>query len=294
MKTALNATLLALTLAFGSAHAADAKPLASDAGTPAVMAGDVVRAEAEVVGIDKKTRTVTLKGEDGNVFDVVVGKEAKNFKQIKVGDRVVAEHMEVLAMELKKGGGLRETVEKDIDETAKPGQRPGAIRGARSPSSPTSNLSTPRPAPTPSSAPGAMCTSCTSRIRRSWPRSRKATRSRAPMSWRPESPLSRPRPRPRSKPLPRRREGCPKRQPFLCVRRSASPATAAVSGPGGNCPSQRRNGPYSGDPRARAMRDGLPAPGVSAFSRTGSRRRAAARWCRRWCTGSRPGPSTLP
>ncbi len=133
MKTALNATLLALTLAFGSAHAADAKPLASDAGTPAVMAGDVVRAEAEVVGIDKKTRTVTLKGEDGNVFDVVVGKEAKNFKQIKVGDRVVAEHMEVLAMELKKGGGLRETVEKDIDETAKPGQRPGAIRGREIP-----------------------------------------------------------------------------------------------------------------------------------------------------------------
>ena len=129
MKIALNATLLALTLAFGSAHAADAKPATSDAGTPAVIAGDVVKAEAEVVGIDKKTRTVTLKGEDGNVFDVVVGKEAKNFKQIKVGDRVIAEHMEVLTMELKKGGGLRETVEKDIDETAKPGQRPGAIRG---------------------------------------------------------------------------------------------------------------------------------------------------------------------
>ena len=129
MKTALNATLLALTLAFGSAHAADAKPATSDAGTPAVIAGDVVKAEAEVVGIDKKTRTVTLKGEDGNVFDVVVGKEAKNFKQIKVGDRVIAEHMEVLTMELKKGGGLRETVEKDINETAKPGQRPGAIRG---------------------------------------------------------------------------------------------------------------------------------------------------------------------
>ena len=129
MKIALNATLLALTLAFGSAHAADAKPATSDAGTPAVIAGDVVKAEAEVVGIDKKTRTVTLKGEDGNVFDVVVGKEAKNFKQIRVGDRVIAEHMEVLTMELKKGGGLRETVEKDIDETAKPGQRPGAIRG---------------------------------------------------------------------------------------------------------------------------------------------------------------------
>ena len=129
MKTAINATLLALSLAFGSACAADAKPVTSDAGTPGMIAGDVVKAEAEVVGIDKKTRTVTLKGEDGNVFDVVVGKEAKNFKQIKVGDRVIAEHMEALAMELKKGGGLRETVEKDIDVTAKPGQKPGAIRG---------------------------------------------------------------------------------------------------------------------------------------------------------------------
>ena len=129
MKTALKATLLALTLAFGSAYAADTKPITSDAGMPAMIAGDVVKSEAEVVGIDKKTRTLTLKGEDGNVFDVVVGKEAKNFKQIRVGDRVVAEHMEVLTMELKKGGGLRETVEKDINETAKPGQRPGAIRG---------------------------------------------------------------------------------------------------------------------------------------------------------------------
>ena len=129
MKTVINATLLALTLAFGSAYAADAKPITSDTGTPGMIAGDVANAEAEVIGIDKKTRTATLKGADGNVFDVVVGKEAKNFKQVKVGDRVIAEHMEVLTMELKKGGGVRETVERDINETAKPGQKPGAIRG---------------------------------------------------------------------------------------------------------------------------------------------------------------------
>jgi Cu/Ag efflux protein CusF len=128
MKTVLKASLLAITLAFGSAHAADAKP-ATAAETPAMVMGDAVKAEAEVVAINKKTRTVTLKGEDGNVFDVIVGKEAKNLGQVKVGDRVIAEHMEVLAMELKKGGGLRETSEKDINETAKPGQKPGAIRG---------------------------------------------------------------------------------------------------------------------------------------------------------------------
>ncbi len=129
MKTILKTSLFALTLAFGSAHAADPKPAAAAADTPAVVMGDAVRAEAEVVAINKKTRTVTLKGEDGNIFDVIVGKEAKNLGQVKVGDRVIAEHMEVLAMELKKGGGLRETVEKNIDETAKLGQKPGAIRG---------------------------------------------------------------------------------------------------------------------------------------------------------------------
>ncbi|HEX9194544.1 MAG TPA: hypothetical protein VF854_00880 [Azonexus sp.] len=129
MKTVLKASLLAITLAFGSAHAADAKPATPAAETPAIVMGDTVKAEAEVVAINKKTRTVTLKGEDGNVFDIIVGKEAKNLGQVKVGDRVIAEHMEVLAMELKKGGGLRETVEKDINETAKPGQKPGAIRG---------------------------------------------------------------------------------------------------------------------------------------------------------------------
>jgi Cu/Ag efflux protein CusF len=129
MKTFLKTTLLAMTLAFGSAYAADMKPTTKAGEEPAVVMGGVTQAEAEVMAIEMKTRTVTLKGEDGNVFDVIVGKEAKNLAQVKVGDRVIAEHMEVLAMELKKGGGLRETVETDINETAKPGQKPGAIRG---------------------------------------------------------------------------------------------------------------------------------------------------------------------
>ena len=129
MKTVLKTTLLALTIAFGSAYAADMKTMAKDGEEPAVMVGEMTKAEAEVMAINMKTRTVTLKGEDGNVFDVVVGKQAKNLHKVKVGDRVVAEHMEALTLELAKGSGLRETVEKDINETAKPGQQPGAIRG---------------------------------------------------------------------------------------------------------------------------------------------------------------------
>ena len=128
-KTVISATLLALTLAVGTAYAADAKPTTSAAEVPGAMAGEVIKAEAVVTAIDKKSRTVTLKGEDGNLFDVIVGPEVKNFAQIKVGDRVVAEHMEVLTIQLSKGSGLRETTEKDINESAKLGQKPGAIKG---------------------------------------------------------------------------------------------------------------------------------------------------------------------
>ena len=124
MKIAANAALLALSLAFGNVLAADAPAAA----TPGAVLADTTRVEAEVVGVDKKSRTVTLKGPEGNVFDVTVGKEVKNFPQIKVGDRVIAEYAEALALKLKKGGGLRETVEKSDMQTAKPGQKPGAVK----------------------------------------------------------------------------------------------------------------------------------------------------------------------
>ena len=86
MKTTVKAALLALSLAFGTAFAADAPAPAT--ATPGAVIADTTRVEAEVLGVDKKSRTVTLK--------------------------------------LKKGGGLRETVERTDMQTAKPGQKPGA------------------------------------------------------------------------------------------------------------------------------------------------------------------------
>ncbi len=51
-----------------------------------------IEVSANVVGIDKATRTVTLKGPKGDVFDIVASDEVKNFDQIKVGDFVVARY----------------------------------------------------------------------------------------------------------------------------------------------------------------------------------------------------------
>ena len=90
-----------------------------------------VQISAQVVGIDKATRTVTLKGPKGNVVDVVAGDDVRNFDQIKVGDLVVARYAQALTLELRKTKGPvgDVTVQQDAAR-AKPGERPGAA-GAR-------------------------------------------------------------------------------------------------------------------------------------------------------------------
>jgi len=80
---------------------------------------------AQVVGLDKATRTVTLKGPKGNVVDIVAGDEVKNFDQIKLGDFVVARYVQALTLELAKTkAGIREGAEKDAVVRAQPGERP--------------------------------------------------------------------------------------------------------------------------------------------------------------------------
>ena len=85
---------------------------------------------AQVVGIDKATRTVTLKGPKGNVVDVVAGDEVKNFDQIKLGDFVVARYAEALTLELKKTKVKAGDVTVSEGATrSKPGERPAAAVG---------------------------------------------------------------------------------------------------------------------------------------------------------------------
>jgi len=81
---------------------------------------------AQVVGIDKATRTVTLKGPKGNVVDIVAGDEVKNFDQIKLGDFVVARYMQALTLELAKTKGGEPVKIAEGAARAQPGERPAA------------------------------------------------------------------------------------------------------------------------------------------------------------------------
>jgi hypothetical protein len=107
---------------------------------PAKMEGTVVASEpgsatavrtvnlsAQVVAIDKATRTVTLKGVEGIPVDVVAGDGVRNFDQIKLGDLVVVRYAEALALDLREskaaGGGVLVT---EGGTRAKPGAPPVA------------------------------------------------------------------------------------------------------------------------------------------------------------------------
>lgn len=114
--------------------------LPAAAGQPAASGGAVALSEpgkgtiassarvtAKVVAIDKNTRTVTLKGPQGRTIDVVAGGEVRNFEQIRVGDMVVAQYLQALTLELKKGSGIRQRSEREASERAEPGGKPAAV-----------------------------------------------------------------------------------------------------------------------------------------------------------------------
>ena len=97
----------------------------SDPGKAGVARG--VELSALVVALDRKTRTLSLKGPGGKVADVVVGEEVKNFDQIKAGDMVVVKVMQSLMLELQKvKTGATGITATEGAVKAQPGQRPGA------------------------------------------------------------------------------------------------------------------------------------------------------------------------
>lgn len=129
MKKTPIALTLALAAAFSSASFAQASPpqaavVAASAPGKGAIVGKVV-VTATVVAIDAATRTATLKGAKGNVVDVVVPPEAKNFADIKVGDLVTVEYVRALSLQLKPAGGVRSST----TETATAPAPAGAVAG---------------------------------------------------------------------------------------------------------------------------------------------------------------------
>lgn len=88
--------------------------------------GQAVEIQATVTAIDKAKRTVTVKGPRGKTRTLVVGKEARNFDQVEVGDMVTLTYLEALTIALEKADGAKpgKAVTEQLERAA-PGEKPG-------------------------------------------------------------------------------------------------------------------------------------------------------------------------
>ena len=131
MRTSLSPIVLAMSFLASPAMAQQAPTAATvTSNQPGkVSVAETVKASAIVTAIDKATRTVTLKGPQGNSFDVVASDAVKNFDKIKVNDEIVVEYMRALTMEVKKRSGPASRVDSADAVRSKPGEKPAGAVG---------------------------------------------------------------------------------------------------------------------------------------------------------------------
>ena len=90
---------------------------------------NVEKVAAVVEAINVQNRIVTLRSltRDASVV-MEVGDEVRNLDQVKVGDRVVVEFLEAIAVDLKKGGGMTPSAGiGGAAARAKPGEKPAGL-----------------------------------------------------------------------------------------------------------------------------------------------------------------------
>ena len=123
--------LAALASAFALTQPVSAQTGAVMSSSPGkVGVAQTVDVSATITAIEKSSRTITLKGPKGEELKIEAGPEVKNFDQLKVGDVVDMRYRESLALELKKGGGMKvEKTEKAGAVGAKPGETPAGLVG---------------------------------------------------------------------------------------------------------------------------------------------------------------------
>jgi hypothetical protein len=68
------------------------------------LPGDAITVTATVEAIERSSRTLTLKGEDGKLEMVSVPADVKRFDTLKVGDKITAKYYENITLRVKAPG----------------------------------------------------------------------------------------------------------------------------------------------------------------------------------------------
>ncbi len=97
---------------------------------PTTAASDTTAAMRGTIEIiDPVTRQVVVRQDDGRTVTVTLGPEARNFDQLKPGDRVAAVYAESIAARMATPDDKRETLVGTAAERAPVGGTPGAAGG---------------------------------------------------------------------------------------------------------------------------------------------------------------------
>jgi hypothetical protein len=120
-KAATGVVAIAAALVLAACPAPPPKPISRDS---------LIQKTATVESINLPSRLVTLRGEDGGGFTVVVDPVVKNLDQVKEGDKLVVSYYEGLAAEVKKPGEGVQGVETEVASVkAPPGAKPAGGAG---------------------------------------------------------------------------------------------------------------------------------------------------------------------
>jgi hypothetical protein len=102
-------------------------PLGALAQPSVTLITEPVEAVVTVTKVDRKGRTVTIRGPAGNLQTLAVPTEAKNLDQVKPGDRFRMTYAEAAAVALTKGGKAQAGIEEMVSLAPK-GARPGGYK----------------------------------------------------------------------------------------------------------------------------------------------------------------------
>ena len=98
-----------------------------DATAAGVGMGDMVTLSAEVIAIDKADRALELLSDNGEVVELDVGDEVRNFDQIAVGDVILAKYFESIAIYIGAPGSLPQVQVEADGASAVNGEKPGGV-----------------------------------------------------------------------------------------------------------------------------------------------------------------------
>lgn len=137
-RTAKALSVALLPMVVGLSSCSSTAPVRSSGGIstvaacePGVAGGqriDTITETTTVVSIDRESRVVTLKAEDGSAFAVNVGPEAINFDQIREGSTVKATLSQSVVVYVADEGLVEGDAVGDVRARAAEGGEPGGLR----------------------------------------------------------------------------------------------------------------------------------------------------------------------